>query len=149
LKPSLTDSYVDPEICRQITMNLEMEVPVAENETTPYKMAHEEFLRLARPRLICRVDEEGNSRSKFAVSERKCSREEVVSEGYDPDESPLGCPVYWRVVRRGNERFYCSTFLATCDQVMKGWGVSGLAYVDRATGNAPACIEMKLRRRVP
>jgi hypothetical protein len=53
--------------------------------------------------------------------------------------------VYWRIVNRGDERFYCSTFLATRDQVKRTWGMAGLTYCDPVTGNAFARIETKLR----
>ena len=63
--------------------------------------ASAEYLRSAQPRLICRVDiEEGREdrRSKLTpyISEVERGWDEIISEGYDPDHSPLGCPVYWR-----------------------------------------------------
>ncbi len=76
---------------------------------------------------------------------KQCDK--VLREGYDPDHSPLGCPVYWRVVTRGEEEFYCSTFIATRDQVKKLWGTTGLDYCDPATGLIIARIETKLRPR--
>jgi hypothetical protein len=108
----------------------------------------EEFLRPARPRLIYRVDEESDSQfmlTPYIDQGEYHDDEKTVSEGYDPDHSPLGCPVYWRIVNRGNEQFYCSTFLATCDQVKRGWGTAGLTYCDPLTGKAFARIETKLR----
>jgi hypothetical protein len=104
-------------------------------------------LRSVRPRLICLVEPEGGLRFNVTpyISQGEYDREEVVSEGYDPDHSPLGCPVYWRIVNRGDEQFYCSTFLATRDQVERAWGTVGLTYCDSATGNALARIETKLR----
>jgi hypothetical protein len=106
----------------------------------------EEFLRSARPRLICLVELEGDLRFDIKPYARQgeYDHEEVVSEGYDPDHSPLGTPVYWRILDRGDEQFYCSTFLATRDQVKKAWGTAGLTYCDPITGIAFARIETKL-----
>lgn len=105
-----------------------------------------EYLRSAQPRSICRVEPEGGLRFKLTpyISERENGCEEVISEGYDPDHSPLGCPVYWRIVKRGGEEFYCSTFIATRDQVKRAWGSVGLGYCDPATGLVVARIETKL-----
>jgi hypothetical protein len=77
---------------------------------------------------------------------RKVERgpDEVIDEGYDPDNSPLGCPVYWRVVNRANEQLYCSTFLANRDLIIKAWGTKALAYCDPVTGMAVAQIETLL-----
>ena len=79
-----------------------------------------EYLRSAQARLICRVEGEGggpvdeDGRVKLTTYVRKVEHgpDEVISEGYDPDNSPLGCPVYWRIISRGDDRLYCSTFLA-------------------------------------
>lgn len=78
------------------------------------------------------------------ISEVERGWDEVISEGYDPDNSPLGCPVYWRIVNRGNEQFYCSTFPATRAQIIRGWGKRGLACCDPVTGTAVARIETYL-----
>jgi hypothetical protein len=130
-----------------------MELPMAENETTPDNFAllnlegsPREILRSALPRLITRVDPRGGSRFNVTpyISQDERVHEEVISEGYDPDKSPLGSPVYWRIVRRGNEQFYLSTFLATREHILKAWGRRGLAYCDRATGIAVARVETKL-----
>ena len=64
-----------------------------------------------------------------------------LAEGYDSKYSPLGCPVYWRMVKRGNEQFYCSTFQVSPHQIIKAWGDKGLAYCDPVTGMAVARIE--------
>ena len=91
--------------------------------------ASAQSLRSAQPRLICRVDtEEEGRRCKLTpfISEAERGWDEIISEGYDPDHSPLGCPVYWRVVNRGEQQFYFSTFAATRDQIIKGWGQEGL-----------------------
>jgi hypothetical protein len=107
------------------------------------------YLRSVPARLICRVESEGGGpvdeegRLERARYVRKVERGpgEVNDEGYDPDNSPLGCPVYWRVVNRGNEQLYCSTFLAKRDQIIKAWGKKALAYCDPVTGMAVAQIE--------
>jgi hypothetical protein len=78
------------------------------------------------------------------IRQRQYDSEEVISEGYDPDHSPLGTPVYWRIVNRGDEQYYCSTYLATRDQVKMAWGTAGLTYCDPVTGIAFARIETKL-----
>jgi hypothetical protein len=106
-----------------------------------------EYLRSAQPRLLCRVEPQGDLRFKITPSIRSEGEDvcgEVISEGYDPDLSPLGCPVYWRVVSRGDEQFYWSTFVATRDQVARAWGPEALVYCDAAGGTAVARIETKL-----
>jgi hypothetical protein len=111
------------------------------------RKASAENLRSAQPRLICRVDtEEEGRRCKLTpfISEVERGWDEIISEGYDPDHSPLGCPVYWRIVKRGDEQFYCSTFLAMRAQVIKGWGTKALAYCDPVTGTAFARIDTLL-----
>jgi hypothetical protein len=111
------------------------------------KEVSEEFLRSVRPRLICLVEPEGDQCFNITpyIRQGEYDREEVISEGYDPDHSSLGTPVYWRIVNRGDEQFYCSTYLATRDQVKRAWGTAGLTYCDPATGSAFALIETKLR----
>jgi hypothetical protein len=105
----------------------------------------EEFLRSVRPRLIFLVEPEGDQCFNFTpyIRQGEYDREEVISEGYDPDHSPLGTPVYWRIVNRDDEQFYCSTFLMTRDQVKRAWGTAGLTYCDPVTGIAFARIECK------
>jgi hypothetical protein len=113
--------------------------------------ASAEYLRSAQPRLLCRIDPAGNLGVKLTpyISEVNIGWKEVIDEGYDPHHSPLGCPVYWRVVNRGDEQFYCSTFLATRAQVIKGWGTKGLTYCDPITEMAVARIETNLRCEWP
>jgi hypothetical protein len=118
----------------------------------PSREVSAEYLRSAQPRLICRVDarpKQGEFKLTEYIREVDGGWEEVIDEGYDPDHSPLGCPVYWRIVNRGDERFYCSTFLATRAQVIKGWGRKGLAYCNPVTGMAVARIETNLRCEWP
>ena len=103
----------------------------------------EEILRSAQPRLIVRV-EPANDRTHGLtpfIREIDPGWDEVISEGYDPIYSPLGCPVYWRIVTRATEQLYLSTFLATREVVLKGWGRKGLAYRNRDTGMTPARLE--------
>jgi hypothetical protein len=121
--------------------------------------ASAEYLRSAQPRLICRVeseddwrvDSEGRQRLKLTpyISEVERGWDEIISEGYDPYHNPLGCPVYWRVVKRGDKQFYCSTFLAMRDQVIKCWGTTALAYCDPITGMAFARIDTLLTDPAP
>jgi hypothetical protein len=91
--------------------------------------------------MICREFEVGRIKLTPYISKVERGWGEVISEGYDPDHSPLGCPVYWRIVKRGDEQVYCSTFSATRDQIMKGWGTKGLAYCDPVTGRAVVRLE--------
>jgi hypothetical protein len=110
------------------------------------KKASSEYLRLAQAHLICRADPAGDQGVKCTpyIREIDIGTDEVLDEGYDPHHSPLGSPVYWRVINRGDEQLYCSTFLATRAQVMKGWGTQGLVYCDPITGMAVARIETNL-----
>jgi hypothetical protein len=108
--------------------------------------ASPEYLRSAQAHLICRVDPDGGFDVRLTpyIREVDLSLDEVLKEGYDPHHSPLGCPVYWRVINRGDEQFYCSIFLASRALVMKAWGTEGLAYCDPITGMAVARIETNL-----
>ena len=73
-----------------------------------------DYLGSAKPHLICRVDLDSELPSRLRPYVRKVGPcQEVIREGYDPYYSPLGCPVYWRIVSRVDEQFYCSTFMAT------------------------------------
>jgi hypothetical protein len=111
-----------------------------------------EYRRSAQARLICRVEGEGggpvdeDGRVKLTPYVRKVEHgpDEVISEGYDPDNSPLGCPVYWRISSRGDEQLYCSTFLAEREFIIRGWGTKALACCDPVTGMAVAQIETLL-----
>jgi hypothetical protein len=108
--------------------------------------ASAEFLRSAQPRLICQGEPRGNRQFKLTpyIGPNDDGRERIIREGYDQDHSPLGCPVYWQVVNRGDEHFYWSTFVATRDQVARAWGPEALVYCDAAGGTAVARIETKL-----
>jgi hypothetical protein len=118
--------------------------------TTQDQTALAEYLRSAQPHLICRVDPgrvspEGSLLKLTPyIAEVETVWDEVLREGYDPDHSPLGCPIYWRFVTRGDEQLYCSTFVLTRDLVMKGWGTSALVYCDPITGTAAVRIETVL-----
>jgi hypothetical protein len=112
----------------------------------PVQRNSPDYLRSAQPHLVCRVDPDGDRgvRCMPYIGDANVGSDEVLDEGYDPYHSPLGCPVYWRVINRGDEKLYCSTFLATRTQVMKAWGMQGLAYCDPITGTAVARIETNL-----
>jgi hypothetical protein len=102
----------------------------------------EQCLRSAQPHLILRLDPVGARQFKATPYIRHFElADEVIDEGYDPYHSPLGCPVYWRIINRGDQQVYSSTFLATRAQVIKAWGAQGLAYCDRTTGMAVARTE--------
>jgi hypothetical protein len=111
------------------------------------RKASAKYLRLAQPRLICRAEEAENQRSNLTnyISEVEHGCDEIINEGYDPDHSPLGCPVYWRVVKRGDEYLYCSTFVVRRDQIIRAWGTKALAFCDPVTGMAVARIETLLQ----
>jgi hypothetical protein len=102
-----------------------------------------EYLKAAQPRLIVRVEVATGTTFKRTphIREVEDHQDEVLEEGYDPYHSPLGCPVYWRVVKRGDQQFYCSTFEASRDQIKKVWGSLGLVYCDHITGRAVVQLE--------
>jgi hypothetical protein len=108
-----------------------------------------EYLRSARPCLISRVERLEGSEFRITPYIRLAEpdSDQVLDEGYDPHNSPLG-PVYWRIVQRGDKRVYCSTYLETRDAVIKAWGTNGLACCDPITGMATARVETLLRKRV-
>jgi hypothetical protein len=110
----------------------------------PARKASEDFLRSAKPHLII-YNFDDAERPEFEINANVDEREwdDVISEGYDPINSQLG-PVYWRIVKRGDEQFYLSTFQAPRDSVIIGWGTRGLAYCDPVTGMAIARIETHL-----
>jgi hypothetical protein len=105
----------------------------------------EEFLRSAKPRLITQLKLGKDKRLEFKASIGQTDCDEVWSEGYDPDHSPLRRPVYWRHVRRGDAQFNWSTYAVTRDEVLRGWGKEGLAYCDPITGLAIVRMEQELR----
>ena len=99
------------------------------------------------PTLICRAyiveDLKGGLMTSY-IRETEPSHE-VIDEGYDPDHSPLGRPVYWRIVERNDGRLYLSTFLMPRANVIKIWGMEGLAHCDPVTGMAAVRIETVLK----
>ena len=110
--------------------------------------AFEEILRSARPRLIVRSEcVKDRVRLEHFIREFDLGWDEVTSEGYDATHSPLG-PVYWRIVTRGSERLYLSTFLATPAVVIKVWGRKGLTYRNTDTGLTAARVETLLLPRI-
>jgi hypothetical protein len=114
--------------------------------TNDHKSALAEHLRDARPSLICRVEPQADHSFELApfVVEVDNADVEIIDEGYDPYHSPLGCPVYWRIVKRPDGHFYYSTFQVPRHYILKVWGVSGLPYCDPVTGMAVARIETRL-----
>jgi hypothetical protein len=107
--------------------------------------ALENYLRSAQPCLILRIESKDGQSFKVTPYISKVDRgwDEVIDEGYDPNNSPLG-PVYWRIVNRGDERFYLSTYPVMRDQIIRAWGIKGLSYCDPITGIAVARIETLL-----
>jgi hypothetical protein len=107
-----------------------------------------DYLRSAQPRLIVELESKGGRAYEISryISEGERPSEETMSEGYDPDNSPLG-PVYWRIVKRESEEVYYSTFPVWREKVVEIWGTQGLAYCDPITGIAVARIETKLRSK--
>lgn len=102
-----------------------------------------QHLQTARVHLICWVTTRGDGRTLGHapyIATEDPGWNEVIEEGYDQKDSPLG-PVYWRIVKRNNLTLYLSTFLATRDEVIKGWGPEGLRYCDPITDAAVARIE--------
>jgi hypothetical protein len=101
------------------------------------------LLKAAQPRLIVRVVPDPCNKSKLEITpyirEVDAVSEVVIREGYDPDHSPLG-PVYWRIVKRGDQRLYLSTYRVMRDEIIKGWGTPRLAYCDPLTGMAIARV---------
>jgi hypothetical protein len=114
----------------------------------PEQRASAEYLRSAEPRLICRVERPGGLHQKLTphITEVYRGWDHLIDEGYDPNSSPLCRPVYWRIVKRGDNRFYFSTFLMTRDEIVKGWGTEALTFCDPVTGMAVARIETLLTR---
>ena len=91
----------------------------------------------------------GKKRIRFGGTISKISNgvegpcDEVTSEGFDPEHSPLG-PVYWRIINRGDERFYRSTFLVTRGQIINAWGTKGPAYRNPMSGIASGNAFLRL-----
>jgi hypothetical protein len=103
-----------------------------------------EYLRAATPRLILRVDPSSTDGLSFKIEpyiseiERPC--ENVIKEGYGPRDRVLGS-TYWRIVKRGDELLYCSTFQIGRHEIINGWGARGLASCESVKGIAVARIE--------
>jgi hypothetical protein len=119
-----------------------VQLATAENHD-PRLQRLSDLLKEARPRLIVCVEQ----RADNTFQNVPCIREdeppvtEVIDEGFDPINSPLGCPVYWRIVDRTDGRFYYSTFEYTREQVLRVWGEAGLHYCDPDTSMAIARVE--------
>jgi hypothetical protein len=96
--------------------------------------------------LNCRAESERDQRHVKLIpyiSEVERGWDEIIEEGYDADNSLLA-PVYWRIVSRGDQQLYCSTFLLTRDLIIRGWGTRALVYCDPGTGKAAVRIEALL-----
>jgi hypothetical protein len=106
----------------------------------------ENDLRSAKPRLLCCVEGSisGEQRVIPYIRDVDLGWDELISEGFDPSGSSGVGPVYYRVVRRGDEKFYLSTFMAFRDNVLKAWGPAGLSYCDPVTGMAVVRTEKRL-----
>lgn len=104
------------------------------------------YLRLATPRLIVRCEPKGANHFELTTHIKQTDEgwDDLDSEGYAADDSPLGCPVYWRAVRRKKEWLYLSTFPATPDCIIRLWGQNGLTYCDPALGFAAGRLETVL-----
>ena len=104
-----------------------------------------ERLKAAHLHLIVRATNTGDLRCENTpyIREVDPGWDELIDEGYDADGSPLG-PVYWRVIRRSEEKLYCSSFLATPEEIIRCWGPKGLAYCNSTTGVAVARVETVL-----
>jgi hypothetical protein len=102
-------------------------------------------LQAADTHLIVRVKNVGHLRYEHTPSIREVDPkwDELIDEGYDANGSPLGA-VYWRVIRRAEEKLYCSSFLATPEEIIRCWGPKGLAYCNSTTGVAVARVETVL-----
>jgi hypothetical protein len=103
------------------------------------------LLRAAHPHLIVRAKNTGDFRCENTpyIREFDPGWDELIDEGYHANGSPLG-PVYWRVIRRAEEKLYCSSFLATPEEIIRCWGPKGLAYCNSTTGGAVARVETVL-----
>jgi hypothetical protein len=85
----------------------------------------------------------------FHIREGEHANEEIIHEGFDPYYSSLRVPVYYRVVARGEQQVYCSTYVATREQILKGWGQIGLEHADPVTGTAVVCLETLIDPAAP
>jgi len=89
-------------------------------------------LKAARPLLVTRVtlDEWTPEGVVYqldpGILDHPLEWDELDSEGYDPTgRTPLG-PVYYRVIRIGDEWFYLSTAQVPRAAVLKGFGKAGV-----------------------
>jgi hypothetical protein len=107
-----------------------------------------EHLRDARPSLILRVEPQSQNGFELTpfIVEFEAANDNVIDEGFDPHNSPLGVPVYWRIVKRWDGKFYYSTFQVPRDCVLRVWGTRGLSFCDPVTGNAVARMQARLPR---
>src|SRR5436190_781003 len=106
-------------------------------------------LRSARPQLIARAKSDGLMRWQIdpRISQEDPSHDKIFYEGFDPNGSPLGRPVYWRVIKRGDQGFYLSTVMLNRDEVVQVWGDQALCHCDPLTGVAVVQIETALSKK--
>jgi hypothetical protein len=92
-------------------------------------------LQAARPLLVTRVtpgewapDGDRHYQLEPGILDHPLEWDELDDEGYDPaGRTGLG-PVYYRVVRIGDEWFYLSTVqVGPHASILKGWGKAGVA----------------------
>lgn len=94
-------------------------------------------LKAAVPQLIVMVCSKGNLEYEVAdPSIRKVDLgwDQLLDEGYDPYGSPLG-PVYWRIVRRDDQKLYLSTFPVRRDDVIRILGTARSCLLRSKIGN--------------
>jgi hypothetical protein len=111
----------------------------------------EQYLKDVKCHLIVRadhLDEKTVSLSTF-IRDADPDGDEVIDEGFDPHSILLARPVYWRLVKRGAEQIYVSTFDATRQEISKRWGQDGLAYCNPVTGRAAVTLENFCRNPAP
>jgi hypothetical protein len=91
-------------------------------------------LQAATPLLVTRVTlgertPEGGLECELepGILDHPLEWDELDREGYDPSSRTGLGPVYYRVIRIGDEWFYLSTAQVPCAAVLKGWGKAGAA----------------------
>jgi len=111
----------------------------------PIICGSEEYLRSAYPRLIVEYEVSGGKlrMAPYIYIIDEDERDEVLDEGYDPHDRALGCPVYWRIVRRDGKQFELSVFPAR-DLIRRVWGKKGIPGCDPTTDITVAQIETPL-----
>lgn len=99
----------------------------------------ENFLKNALPHLGAGVKLGKIQTVRDPIIKEPQGWDELDAEGYDPNSVLGAC--YWRVVRRGDKRFYLSTVAIGMDHLLKIWGTVGLPYYDFDIAAAAIRIE--------